>query len=590
MNASSFDQILRKVVIVPVLALTAGAGVLVWQIRAANQTVAQIERCDERIARTMYIEQLVIDQETGLRGYELTHDPRILQQYIDSKTALPAALEARRRLAHPERKVLIDALAASYETWEEAFATPLIATIQAGGETNDSTLNYHGKLLMDDIRAKIIALNRFTEAARAESVQRWHHQVNDTIGALMLAAVGLGLIIGLYVRNLVAEVSIAFRQSHNALRIRAEQTFRSEEKLRTTLRSIGDGVITCNAAGVVQSMNDMAQVLTGWSESDARDHSLEEVFRIVDAETRVPLESPLVRVARLTQVVNLAKNAILIRPDGSEIYVSDSGAPIRDKDSQFVGLVLVFRDITMAHKSQRALIANEKLAVAGRLAASIAHEIHNPLDSVSNLLFLMDGVATEDERTQFLELARQEIARVTQISRAMLSLYRESKIPVPIDVQEMLGSILLLMESQFNKVGVQVSADVPDGLAVRGFPAELRQVFTNLLTNAAEASGPNGRIQVTAMLCAPGIGKFNEDTVVVQIEDDGPGIPQDVLSNLFQPFYTTKGERGTGLGLWISKGIITKHGGQIDLLSSTGQHGHGTRVSVALAADSLPAA
>jgi len=125
---------------------------------------------------------------------------------------------------------------------------------------------------------------------------------------------------------------------------------------------------------------------------------------------------------------------------------------------------------------------------------------------------------------------------------------------------------------------------------VRGFPAELRQVFTNLLTNAAEASGPNGRIQVTAMLCAPGIGKFNEDTVVVQIEDDGPGIPQDVLSNLFQPFYTTKGERGTGLGLWISKGIITKHGGQIDLLSSTGPHGHGTRVSVALAADSLPAA
>lgn len=590
MNASSFDQILRKVVIVPVLALTAGACVLAWQIRAADQTVAQIERCDERIARTMYIEQLVTDQETGLRGYEITHDPRLLQQYFDSKTALPGAFETRRRLAAPERKGLIDALAASYETWEEAFATPLIATIQAGGETNDSTLNYHGKLLMDDIRGRIIALNRFTETARLESVQRWHRQVNETIGALMLAAVGLGLIIGLYIRNLVAKVSIAFRQSHNALRIRAEQTFRSEEKLRTTLRSIGDGVITCNAAGVVQSMNDMAQALTGWSESDARDHSLEEVFRIVDAETRVPLESPLVRVARLMQVVTLANNAILIRPDGSEIYVSDSGAPIRDKDSQFVGLVLVFRDITMAHKSQRALIANEKLAVAGRLAASIAHEIHNPLDSVSNLLFLMDGVATEEERTQFLQLAKQEIARVTQISRAMLSLYRESKTPVRIDVQEMLGSILLLMESQFNKVGVQVSADVPDGLAVRGFPAELRQVFTNLLTNAAEATGPNGRIQVTAMLCAPGTGKFNEDTVVVQIEDDGPGISQDVLTNLFQPFYTTKGERGTGLGLWISKGIVTKHGGQIDLLSSTERHGHGTRVSVALAADSATAA
>ena len=590
MNASSFDEILRRVVVVPVLALACGAAALAWQIHAANLTVTQIEICDERIARTMYIEQLVIDQETGLRGYEITHDPRLLQAYVDAKAALPAALAARRSLAIGQRKAGIDSLGAAYETWEGAFATPLISTIQAGGETNDVALNYQGKLLMDDIRSKIAALNAFTQGNRLQAVARWHRQVRATIIALMVAAIALGLVIGLYVRRLIGQISAAFRQSHNVLRIRAEQTFRSEEKLRTTLRSIGDGVITCDAQGMVQSMNDMAQELTGWSESDARNHSLRQVFRTVDAETRAPLESPLAQVETLMQGVKLSRHAILLRPDGSEIYVDDSGAAIRDKHSHFTGLVLVFRDVTLARKSQQALLANEKLAVAGRLAATIAHEIHNPLDSVSNLLYLMDGVTTEEERIQFLQLAKQEIARVTQISRAMLSLYRESKTPVRIDVKEMMESILLLMESKFARLGVEVVTRLPAGLAVRGFPAELRQVFTNLLTNAAEATGQGGRIDVSATLCPPSAGKYTEPTVVLVIEDNGPGIPGEVLPHLFQPFYTTKGERGTGLGLWISQGIITKHGGHIDLASWTEPNHHGARVSVDLAADSLPTA
>jgi PAS domain S-box-containing protein len=591
-NASYFDHVLRKVVIVPVIALLAGAGLLAWQIVQANQTVSLIELCDRRIALTLEIEQLVVDQETGLRGYEITHDPRLLQNYYQAQQALPGAFDRRAGMVTSEPNVNaqrmkeINSVRDAYETWQQAFASPLISTIQAGGETNDVDLNYRGNLMMLDLRKRIEGLNTFTQQVRDHAVARWHEQIRVTIIAVIVAAIVLGLIIGFYVRRLIQQVSAAFRESHNVLRLRAEQTFRSEEQLRTTLRSIGDGVITCDAAGNVQSINDAAQELTGWTEREARNQPLTKVFPITDEATREAQENPVARIMQSNQPMRLQNHTMLARRDGTSIYIEDSGAPIRDKHGRIIGVVLVFRDVTMAKKSQEALLANEKLAVAGRLAATIAHEIHNPLDSVSNLLFLMDGVASEEEREHFLQLAKQEIARVTQISRAMLSLYRESKSPVEIDLREMIESILLLMEVRFNTLGVQVTHSIPEKLCVHGFPAELRQVFTNLLTNAAEATGKGGQIHLSARAVAARMkedGHRREPGVLVTVEDNGPGIPEEIVSQLFQPFFTTKGERGTGLGLWISRGIITKHGGSIELDSSTAAEDHGTTVNVFLA-------
>jgi signal transduction histidine kinase len=266
--------------------------------------------------------------------------------------------------------------------------------------------------------------------------------------------------------------------------------------------------------------------------------------------------------------------------------IADSGAPIRDQRGETVGIVLVFRDITMERKTQDTLIANEKLAVAGRLAATIAHEIHNPLDSVSNLLYLMRNGATREESTQFMDMAERELTRVTQISRAMLGLYRESKAPVVVDLKEMLLEILLLMDRRLTDLGVTVSTDMPKPVSVAAFPAELRQVFTNLLTNAAEAAGSGGNVKVGIVPQTTGIdatGQKMQAGATVTIADNGAGIPDDVRPHLFQPFFTTKGENGTGLGLWVSRGIINKHGGTISLESEISEAVHGTVVSVFLA-------
>jgi PAS domain S-box-containing protein len=353
--------------------------------------------------------------------------------------------------------------------------------------------------------------------------------------------------------------------------------------LRTTLASIGDGVIACDPEGRVAMMNEVACELTGWTVNEAAGLPIETVFNIINETSREIVENPVAKVKRLNRIVGLANHTILIRRDGVELNIDDSGAPIRNPEGELTGVVMVFRDITMEKRTRDALVANEKLAVAGRLAATIAHEIHNPLDSVSNLLYLMQSGSTAEESAQFLELARQELARVTQISRSMLSLYRESQAPVLVDLKEMLGDTLLLLERRFQDLGVKVEAELVPGHVIEGFPAELRQVFTNLVTNAAEAAGSGGLVTVRVM-ARPVVlasGERQSEGALVEIEDNGPGIAPSLQEKLFQPFVSTKGEKGTGLGLWVSRGIIRKHGGDLTLENLPDRKGVVATVSLA---------
>ena len=163
----------------------------------------------------------------------------------------------------------------------------------------------------------------------------------------------------------------------------------------------------------------------------------------------------------------------------------------------------------------------------------------------------------------------------------MLGLYRESRAPVPVDLKEILEDILILMEHRFHELNVSVQTDLPEKVIVDAFPAELRQVFTNLIANAPKPPAPAASFMSASKSSAPP-DKLPAGASVV-ITDNGPGIPEEILSQLFQPFFTTKGEQGTGLGLWVSRGIITKHGGSIDITSDTTASSHGTIVTVFLA-------
>jgi len=587
-NLSQFNNILRQVFLLPVVALLILAGALYLQIEGANATVKRIQESDARITQATRVSKLLVDEESGLRGFETTSDERFLEPYLAADSQLPQEFQKLANVAgtDQEQRSYITDLRDKQQVWRDGFAVPLIATVRAGGQTSDVNLNLHGKELMDEIHLDLSKVIHTAEEHRAARIAEWHRQVHHMLAILLVLALGIGILIGLFTRNRLHAVSAAYRTSLEVLGGRAEQLFKSEQQLRTTLASIGDGVITCDAQGKVQIMNPVATELTGWTQAEAQGKPLEHVFRIVHETTRETVENPVAKVKRLDSNVGVVNHTVLIRKDGTELNIADSGAPIRDQAGTTSGIVLVFRDITMERRTQDALVAHEKLTVAGRLAATIAHEIHNPLDSVSNLLYLMRNGNTPEETQRFMGLAEQELARVTHISRAMLGLYRESKAPVLVDLKNMLQEILLLMERRFIELGVTVTTYLGPGISVGAFPSELRQVFTNLIANAAEAAGPGGEISVSLFPNAIGfdqtVHRFPEGATVV-VADNGPGISEEVQSHLFQPFFTTKGDQGTGLGLWVSRGIINKHGGSIELVSQPAGSARGTAARVFLA-------
>jgi PAS domain S-box-containing protein len=350
-----------------------------------------------------------------------------------------------------------------------------------------------------------------------------------------------------------------------------------KEWLRTTLTSIGDAVIATDPEGLITLMNPVAEKLTEWRWEEAVGKPLKDVFRIINQETRKPVENPVEKVRRLKHVVGLANHTVLIGKNGQEIGIDDSAAPIRDSNRKIVGIVLIFRDVTQQRALEAALKSNDRLALAGRLSASIAHEIHNPLDIVGNVLFLLDQqVGTQPKARQLIETAQREVQRVAEISKNMLSLHRESRAPSKLKLTELLRGVVALVEETIAKDRRKIELIPGFEGEVEAFPSELRQVFTNVIKNAVEATADGGDIRIYSQATR----QSGQSGVLVRVVDNGPGIPEQLQSKLFSPFVSTKEESGTGLGLWVSRSIMEKHGGSIRLSSNSEPDTRGTTVAI----------
>jgi len=585
-NLSQLNRILLQTLLLPVVALLLVSGALIWQIDNAQKTVVDLQDADHNIATATYILALTGDEESGVRGFQNTSNEAFLQPFDAAQGPLASSVSTLRKDLATRGKdtQLVDEFLVAHRRWLDSVAAPMIALVRAGGDTRDVTLNLRGKDQMDHIRATLNELISEQKLQRQNEVEHWQTQVRHTLEAIVGCAALLGLLIGLFARSRLHMVTHAFQGAITALRKNAQATYDSEQRLRTTLTSIGDGVVVCDQHGRVELLNTIAEQLTGWTQAQAAQRPISEVFLIVDEASRELMENPVDAVLRTQHSVSLANHAILLRRGGGEIQIDDSGAPIFDRSGELSGVVMVFRDVTEQRRTQAALLASEKLAVTGRLAATLAHEIHNPLDSVVNLLYLMKNGSTPEETSEFLDLARSELDRVTQISRAMLGMYRESKTPIEVDLKELLDSILLLLQRQITQAGITLKKNLDNHAKISGYPAELRQVFTNLLTNAMDASTPDSVIEVSLRPTPSRNGQRPQTPTgfTVSVVDHGPGISGDTLKHLFQPFFTTKGEKGTGLGLWVSQGIVQRHGGDIRLESRTGEVDHGTTVSVFL--------
>lgn len=272
-----------------------------------------------------------------------------------------------------------------------------------------------------------------------------------------------------------------------------------------------------------------------------------------------------------------------VTKDGSIRWIAGWAKLLPDESGRPAKMVGIHMDITDRKRSEEALRMNDRLAATGRMAASLAHEINNPLASVTNLLYLLEQRPLDETSKQFVTMASSELGRVAHITKNILGLYRESPVPVQLNVCEILDNVIGFYKPKIDASGVCVRSDYRSLGAVRGFPGELRQVFANLMANALEAMSGTGVINVRVSNCCWNAGGAG---VTVTIADSGPGIPTKIKTKVFEPFFTTKGEKGTGLGLWISKEIIRKHGGSIHLRTSASPGQSGTIFRVFLPADS----
>ncbi len=262
--------------------------------------------------------------------------------------------------------------------------------------------------------------------------------------------------------------------------------------------------------------------------------------------------------------------------DGSQCWLSANGMPTFAPDStEVVGMIGTVQDITLRKTQESALRQSEKLAATGRLAATIAHEINNPLEAVTNLIYLVKtDPAVPSAAQHLLETADQELARVAQIAQQTLGFYRDTTRPVDIDLEDLLNNVLALFHRKLTYKKIEHTLDLEPNLHVYGLQGELRQVFSNLVVNAIDAS-LHGRITIR--------GRYRTVNgvagVSVLVCDEGSGIPPAIRERLFSPFFTTKQSVGTGLGLWVTRGILEKQGGSIRFRSNyTGPTGTVFRV------------
>jgi PAS domain S-box-containing protein len=585
-NLNQLNRILLQTMLLPVVFLLLVAGLLVWQVRNAEQTVEHIQVANQNIATANLINALMVDEETGVRGYQNTSNEIFLQPYEfaigplqDAFVKLRAGIAAEHGDTGP-----IDDLVAAHQQWVETIAEPMIDTVRNGGNTRDPGANLRGKAVLDNLRLLSGSIIDTEKQQNALAVQRWQAQVTHTLYGVVGASLISGILIGAFARNRLHAVTSAFQTTLIALRDETQITYQSEQRLLATLTSIGEGVVVCNGEGCIELLNPVAEQLTGWSQKDALNLAVQQVFVLVDEATRQSIENPFDQVKRTNRLTG-AVHALLMQRESTVLQIDCTGAPIHDRFGTLLGVIIVFHDVTEQRRTQAALMASEKLAVAGRLAATIAHEIHNPLDAVVNLLYLMKSGSTPEETQQFLQMASAELDRVTQISRAMLGMYRESRTPVALELKPIIESVLVLLERQLANAQITITSIIPDNAIITGYPAELRQVFTNLIANAAEASEPGSTIEIVARIVPAPHGRslaYPRAGVVIIINDHGAGITPSDLDRLFTPFFTTKGEHGTGLGLWVSQGIIEKHGGNITVESRTTPNDQGTTVTVFL--------
>lgn len=344
--------------------------------------------------------------------------------------------------------------------------------------------------------------------------------------------------------------------------------------LAAIIDSSDDAIISKDLTGIVTSWNKAAHRMYGFTEEEMVGES---ILRVIPDELHSE-EDEILRKLRAGQRIEHFETSRVTK-SGQRIEVSLTISPIKDISGRVIGSSKIARDITARKQLERSLIQSEKLAAAGRMAATIAHEINNPLEAVLNLIYLARlCCAQHSEAYDYLQTAEKELQRVSHIAQQTLGFYRDTGTPTEVVVEELLKNVLAVYRSKLTSKNIAVDYKLEARRPLIASRGELLQVFSNVLANAIDALGTGGRLSLeTAEVMDAGPGGIK-----IVIRDQGCGIEAEHLNRIFEPFFTTKEQRGTGIGLWVAKQLVEKHRGRIEITSSIEIGNRGTKVCIFL--------
>ena len=355
------------------------------------------------------------------------------------------------------------------------------------------------------------------------------------------------------------ELKEASSRRHQAAAERALRA--SEARFHRLVEAMPLGLLISEQAGKIIYVNAAMERLLGYSPSDI-------VAGTISLQTLCPTLSSMQErlAAKPGSPATEPFEGVCVAEDGQKIDVLIGIALLNpeavDGDRQFAAFIA---DLSLQKKSEEVLRRTEKLTVAGRLAASIAHEINNPLEAITNCLYLIEQSDLPEDARGYLDLAQKELNRVAQITVQTLRFYRRSSRAQQTDLHELARTVLTLLDSRVRKQHVTVVHDdrpIPPILVHDG---EIRQVLANLIGNAIDALGEGG--QVTLRMKPVHHPADGRSGIRITVADNGSGMPPETLRRIFEPFFSTKGITGTGLGLWVSHEIIEKHQGRVRVRS-----------------------
>lgn len=339
----------------------------------------------------------------------------------------------------------------------------------------------------------------------------------------------------------------------------------SSQERAQLLELASEAIMVRDKQGVLRYWNSGAESLYGWKREEILGQRVHDLLQSVFPIRREELKR-LLTTERFWQG-NLVQRA----RDGRGVVVASRMA----LDPETNAILEINRDITSQLRAEEAIRQAEKMAAMGRMAGIIAHEINNPLEAIMNTFHLLrSNPSLDDEAKYYASLAEQELQRVSHITRQTLSFYRESKQPIRVSLIEVMDDVLELQQRKMQSAGITLQKRYRSSGEIYGFPAELRQVFLNLIGNAVQAMPHGGtlRVQVAEITDPADLRRG----ISISLIDTGTGIRPEDAEKLFEPFFSTKSTKGTGLGLWISKGIIQKYEGRVTFRSQCYRGGHVT--------------